>query len=83
MDNDVNHSLIAAILCDRFDDDLDEDENFCHHLANSDSFEKCFCSGCIKLIVAFRKEGNPFKEQPESCCENSCSFRFRGVYLHC
>ena len=54
----------AAMLRDLFDDDLDEDENFCHHHENSDSFEKRFHSDRMKLIDAFRKEGNPFEEQP-------------------
>ena len=74
--------IIAAMLHDWFDDDLSEDENFCHHHENRDLFEKRFRSDHIKLKDAFRKVGNLFEEH-KYCCENSCSSRLCGVYLHC
>ena len=41
--------IVAGMLSDLFDDDLDEDENFRYHHKNSDSFEKRFRSDYIKL----------------------------------
>lgn len=54
--------IVAAVLHDLFDDNLDKDKNFLHN--QEKTFEKRFRRDCIKLIDAFRKLENPFQEQP-------------------